>query len=416
MRPDSEGDADMHELNAARQRLELSRARAAVLAPIGGNGPASEEKGLGSRIASRAKLGVASLFTARQKRFNLEVADALRELDTVVEALSRRRDRESEAANALRGEADRYLESSRAQLTGVIAEMRSEIAELRAELESARSAVPGAPPATALSAEDALATARAEQTAATALLLTQIHQLQFASEPPHWRPGTLDQSIWQSIVNGSEYNLPEAYSASDVVVDVGVHIGSFSFACLQRGAGKVYGFEANPHNYAAALTNLSRFGTRAELVNKALWRSDEPAGVLQFVASTDPKNTGGGNVLPTKVKPDWCETIEVGSVRFDDFLDGLGGRVRVLKMDCEGSEYPILLTSKRLHLIDEILGEFHEWGDSPGEPSDYAKSLGVKRIDRYALKEGLEAQGFEVRLTENTIDSRFGTFTATRQK
>ena len=29
-------------------------------------------------------------------------------------------------------------------------------------------------------------------------------------------------------------------------------------------------------------------------------------------------------------------------------------------MDCEGSEFPILLTSRMLHLIDNIRGEFHE--------------------------------------------------------
>jgi hypothetical protein len=36
--------------------------------------------------------------------------------------------------------------------------------------------------------------------------------------------------------------------------------------------------------------------------------------------------------------------------------------VRLLKLDCEGAEWPILLTSRRLHLIDEICGEFHEIG------------------------------------------------------
>ena len=37
-------------------------------------------------------------------------------------------------------------------------------------------------------------------------------------------------------------------------------------------------------------------------------------------------------------------------------------QVRLLKLDCEGAEWPILLTSQRLHLIDEICGEFHEIG------------------------------------------------------
>jgi len=36
-----------------------------------------------------------------------------------------------------------------------------------------------------------------------------------------------------------------------------------------------------------------------------------------------------------------------------------GNRVRLLKIDCEGSEFPILYTSKMLEYVDEIVGELH---------------------------------------------------------
>ena len=35
-------------------------------------------------------------------------------------------------------------------------------------------------------------------------------------------------------------------------------------------------------------------------------------------------------------------------------------RVNLLKIDCEGAEFPILLTSNRLAAIDRIVGEYHE--------------------------------------------------------
>jgi Methyltransferase FkbM domain len=70
-------------------------------------------------------------------------------------------------------------------------------------------------------------------------------------------------------------------------------------------------------------------------------------------------NTGGGSVICGAGEP-------VAKVAFDDVVDLVtnGGerRVRLLKLDCEGAEWPILLTSRRLHLIDEIIGEFHEIG------------------------------------------------------
>ena len=70
-------------------------------------------------------------------------------------------------------------------------------------------------------------------------------------------------------------------------------------------------------------------------------------------------NTGGGSVV-------WGVGEPVAKVAFDDVVDLVTNRgehrVRLVKLDCEGAEWPILLTSRRLHLIDEIVGEFHEFG------------------------------------------------------
>jgi hypothetical protein len=54
-----------------------------------------------------------------------------------------------------------------------------------------------------------------------------------------------------------------------------------------------------------------------------------------------------------------CDSGEaVESVSLDDLLQDTGP-IRFLKIDCEGSEYEILYTSKLLHLVGEIAGEFH---------------------------------------------------------
>jgi hypothetical protein len=70
-------------------------------------------------------------------------------------------------------------------------------------------------------------------------------------------------------------------------------------------------------------------------------------------------NTGNGSVI-------WGAGEAVEKLAFDDLVDRVTHhaerRVRLLKLDCEGAEWPILLTSQRLHLIDEICGEFHEIG------------------------------------------------------
>ncbi|HWF54810.1 MAG TPA: hypothetical protein VG223_09290, partial [Solirubrobacteraceae bacterium] len=91
-------------------------------------------------------------------------------------------------------------------------------------------------------------------------------------------------------------------------------------------------------------------------------------------------NTGGGSVL-------WGLGEPVAKIAFDDVVDLATNRgerrVRLLKLDCEGAEWPIVLTSRRLHLIDEIVGEFHELGGPlPEIGEDRASDAHVFRSDR----------------------------------
>ena len=74
-------------------------------------------------------------------------------------------------------------------------------------------------------------------------------------------------------------------------------------------------------------------------------------------------------------------------------------RVRMVKVDCEGSEYPILLTSKTLHLVDAIVGEFHEFGTDDEPHTGINEILRVPNYDRFTikvLKQALERAGFDV--------------------
>jgi FkbM family methyltransferase len=210
------------------------------------------------------------------------------------------------------------------------------------------------------------------------------------------RPGTQDEVIFQWVNGDDEYRLPAAFEPDDVVIDVGAHIGSFCYAAVMRGARNVIAFEAEPSNYALAVRNLEPYGDRVRLHHQAVWRSDRLVQTLSFTASHEADNTGGGNVV-------WASagnTVE--AVAFDDVIRGAtdGGRKRVklLKIDCETSEFPILLTSRTLHLIDSIVGEFHECGgpyDSNSIP-EHARVPGVSRFTIEELLRVLTWAGFNV--------------------
>ena len=210
----------------------------------------------------------------------------------------------------------------------------------------------------------------------------------------HTRPGTFDQLIYEHVVEANEYDLPDRFDPADVIVDVGAHIGAFAHAALIRGCGHVHGIEVDLENLRIAAENLRRHidAGAATLTYGAAWRSDSNDDVLSFQASPSygpMVNTGGGRVLALP------NGEPLPKVNFDAFLLGAtrGGaqRVRFLKLDCEGSEWPILLTSKRLDLVDEIAGEFHEVGED--ETSSREKYSGLTYED---LGQTLGKQGFDV--------------------
>lgn len=179
---------------------------------------------------------------------------------------------------------------------------------------------------------------------------------------PHpfvFRPGTLDEKVFQWVAIDNEYLLPDRLAPDDIVIDVGTHIGSFCYAALERGSNRVYGFEAEAANYTCAARNLQSYGQRVTLYQKAVWRSDRRGDRLFHTGYKDYQgllNTAGGNVL----WGDSGESMEV--IAFDDIVLGVTEngkhRVRIAKFDCESSEFPIILTSRTLNLIDTICGEY----------------------------------------------------------
>jgi FkbM family methyltransferase len=186
-----------------------------------------------------------------------------------------------------------------------------------------------------------------------------------------FRSGTLDRLIFDGVVALDEYRLPERFEPDHVVVDVGAHIGSFAYAVVLRGGKHVWSIEPDRTNCAVAAEHLKPYVDQGSvrLMQAAVWSSDPNDDALRFDGyHTFPRsypgmegivNTGNGSVV-------WGLGQPVAKIAFDDVVDLVTNRgerrVRLLKLDCEGSEWPIVLTSRRLHLIDEIVGEFHEFG------------------------------------------------------
>lgn len=182
---------------------------------------------------------------------------------------------------------------------------------------------------------------------------------------PKFRPrsGTDDLANFVSIVLHNEYNLPERIDPGAVVVDVGAHVGSFVVAAYARGARNIWAFEAEARNFMALEDNVRDLGHQVRAFNLAVWRSDHwGAARLQYVPSEVVERTGGGHVFGGEGGAQEVQTIPFDAVLEMASCSKSWGRVNLVKMDCEGSEWPILLTSKNLDVVDSIIGEFHEIG------------------------------------------------------
>jgi FkbM family methyltransferase len=255
------------------------------------------------------------------------------------------------------------------------------------------------------------------------------------SEDWRFRNGTLDKAIFNGVVVFNEYRLPPSFASGDIVIDVGAHIGAFAEAVVSRGCRKVYCIEPDRTNFEIAAENLRPYieDGHVQLVWGAAWRSDRNTDELyfdgyhpfpkSFTGMEGVLNTGNGSVV-------WGSGEPVAKVAFDGIVDLVTNHgehpVRLLKLDCEGAEWPILLTSQRLDLISEICGEFHEIGgqfleiseDRPAKEPVFSFA-NVQKFTIDVLVEYLSDAGFTVTYRRHTRPTGsiegLGLFFATRE-
>ena len=116
----------------------------------------------------------------------------------------------------------------------------------------------------------------------------------------------------------------------------------------------------------------------------AVWRSDRPDGRLHFSPSSDAANSGGGTIIWETDGP-FVETIPFDSV-IEAVSRGGARRIDLVKIDCEGSEFPILLTSSKLRHIDRIVGEYHELLAAPPEHAPRSPATLPSRCGSHPVK------------------------------
>jgi FkbM family methyltransferase len=187
-------------------------------------------------------------------------------------------------------------------------------------------------------------------------------------------------STWYS----HDYDVPHVpIRPGDVVLDIGANQGFFTCYAAYRGAN-VYAFEPNPESYERLLSNVETNGLLDRVIAKP-WAIAENEGRAELLVSHD---LGGGM---TTINPDFARnsrlavrtTLEVPTYTLAQMFDRFSlQRVRLCKIDAEGSEIAILrtLTAQHLAAIDSFAAEIHPEAYSTRELAETILAWGTHQI------------------------------------
>lgn len=183
--------------------------------------------------------------------------------------------------------------------------------------------------------------------------------------PMQTREGVYDAEICAEVAT-QYYQDKIDYTALEVVVDIGAHIGAFTAQVKGYAPDcRVVAVEMMQDNFELLSANTTMLkGVMA--VYAQVWYGEDTLNAYRNVG-----NYGACGLLSTDIHQQDIETCEVSGRRLT--LEDLCKTYKVkegglLKLDCEGSEWNILANAEpaTLRRFKHIVGEWHLWGGAGG--------------------------------------------------
>lgn len=235
------------------------------------------------------------------------------------------------------------------------------------------------------------------------------------------RYGIWDTGIFSTIVNRNEYRIPDDLQFLNEekkwVVDIGAHIGSFLAATASRGALMYHALEADPDNFSILAKNIEIIARNLQNDEKKLDWEVEWCAVTGNKTETEDtidlynpprlkENTGAFSVFGNSS----MKSKKIHIKRLKDILQGK--KTGYLKLDCEGSEFPILFHSQGWEeRVDAICGEYHL-------KRNVSENLRVVNKPDYLLSDLVdlfESRGYKVETSVVESNPALGNFFAVKK-
>lgn len=161
--------------------------------------------------------------------------------------------------------------------------------------------------------------------------------------------GPTDFLVMREILCDGEYELPDGFSAKNIV-DLGAHIGLSSlFLATALDAPKIVAVEADP-----ALVERTRQNTAGHDVTVLNAAISTESGKRPFFTSDESWANSFERTLARQ------REIEIDTVTIDEAMRAGGfDRVDLLKIDVEGAEWGLLDNHEFTRNVNAIVGELH---------------------------------------------------------
>jgi FkbM family methyltransferase len=178
----------------------------------------------------------------------------------------------------------------------------------------------------------------------------------------------------------------DSLGAGDVAIDCGANLGLITEVLAQKGA-EVHAFEPNPDAFAILRERCSGFPL-VHLYPQAVL--DKPGQMMLYLHlnyDCNPERfSKGSSLVADKKNVSETRGVEVEVIDLAAFIRNLGKPVKILKMDIEGSEYPLLMHLIRsgvMERIETVLVETHA-GSIPSlrdQDADLRKLISEKQLE-----------------------------------
>lgn len=162
-----------------------------------------------------------------------------------------------------------------------------------------------------------------------------------------------DANIHREVIEVNQYSLTKEELVGRSVIDVGANIGAFSLLAASLGAKKVIGIEPVSKTFNLFQSNVTRSGLSSIIALKNLVSAEHGK---YFQISNDNDNAGANSVYNVAENSEMVLSLSLSTILKMVEDDNI-----LLKLDCEGAEYDILLntTQEEMSRINEIVLEIH---------------------------------------------------------